>query len=415
MDFNVNKVRERFPALKRTYNGKPVVYFDGPGGTQFLDTAIESICDYMTNGGSNRHGKSPTSPVGQKTENLIAKAREDMKVLLNAHNHEVSFGPNATTLMFHVSRALAKTWSEGDEIILTELDHHANIDTWRSAAVDRNVVVKYVPVCAKSLTFDFKALAKLITPKTKLIAVGAASNCIGTTVDVKTVSKMAKEVGALLAVDAVHAIPHMYVDATELGIDMLFASAYKFFAAHLGMAVIQKDLFKSLDLYKIAPASDDAPDALEIGTQNHEGIGSVSAAVQFIAELGRGDNQKEQLISGYRAIQEHENAIADYIRKEMAAIEGITLYQADESIKKTPTIAFRAEGISPHEFCVRMCEEHSVFIASGNFYALTLAERLGINDSGAFIRLGLAIYSTMEEAERFLEGVRAIVGGTVRT
>ena len=409
MSFNVDKVRERFPALKRTYNGKPVVYFDGPGGTQFLDTAIESICGYMQNGGSNRHGKYPTSPVGQVTESLIAKARSDMKVLLNANNHEVSFGPNATTLMFHVSRALARKWCEGDEIILTELDHHANIDTWRSAALDRNVVVKYVPVCTKSLTFDFEALKNLITPKTKLIAVGAASNCIGTTVDVKTVSKMAKEVGALLAVDAVHAIPHMYVDVSDLGIDMLFASAYKFFAAHLGMAVIQKDLFESLDFYKIAPASDDAPDALEIGTQNHEGISSVSAAVEFIAELGDGDNLKDQIISGYRAIEEHENTIANYIRSEIVKIDGVTLYQADESVKKTPTVAFRVEGISPHDFCVRMCEEHSIFIASGNFYAKTLAERLGIAESGAFIRLGLAVYSTMDEADRFLEGVRAIM------
>ena len=409
MDFPINKVRERFPALKRTYNDKPVVYFDGPGGTQFLDTAIESICNYMTNGGSNRHGKSPTSPVGQVTETLIAKARDDMKVLLNAHNHEVSFGPNATTLMFHVSRALAKKWSEGDEIILTELDHHANIDTWRSAALDRNVVVKYVPVCAKTLTFDFDALKDLITPKTKLIAVGAASNCIGTTVDVKTVSKMAKEVGALLAVDAVHAVPHMYVDVEDWGVDIMFASAYKFFAAHLGMAIIQKDLFKSLEFYKVAPASDDAPDALEIGTQNHEAIASVSAAVEFIAELGSGNSLKEQVISGYKALCEYEDAIANYIRKEMATIDGITIYQADENTKKTPTIAFRAEGITTHEFCMRMSEEHSIFIASGNFYAKTLAEKLGINDSGGFIRLGLAVYSTMDEADRFLNGVRAIM------
>jgi len=409
MDFDVNRIRERFPALKRTHNGKPVVYFDGPGGTQFLDTAIESMCNYMRDGSSNRHGKSPTSPIGQVTEALIAKARDDMKVLLNAHNHDVSFGPNATTLMFHVSRALAKKWSEGDEIILTELDHHANIDTWRSAALDRNVIVKYVPVCAKALTFDFEALKNLITPKTKLIAVGAASNCIGTTVDVKTVSKMAKEVGALLAVDAVHAIPHMYVDVEDLGIDMLFASAYKFFAAHLGMAVIQKDLFGSLDFYKLVPASDDAPDALEIGTQNHEAIASVSAAVQFIAELGQGSSLKEQVISGYKVLEEHEDAIANYIRSEIIKIDGITLYQADENTKKTATIAFRAKGISPHEFCVRMSEDHSIFIASGNFYAKTLAERLGIADSGAFIRLGLAVYSTMEEADRFLEGVRKIM------
>jgi len=409
MDFPINQVRERFPALARTYNDKPVAYFDGPGGTQFLDSAIDAMCSYMRQGGSNRHGNSPTSPIGAETERLIAKAREDMKVLLNAHDYEVAFGQNATSLMFQISRALAKKWTAGDEIILTELDHHANIDTWRTAAVDRNVVVKYVPVCTKTLAFDFDALAGLINPRTKLIAVGAASNCTGTIVDIKAVSKMAKEVGALLAVDAVHAVPHMYVDAEYLGIDMLFASAYKFFAAHVGMAIVQKDLFNSLDIYKIAPASDNAPDCLETGTQNHEAIPSISAAIQFIAELGNGNTLKERIVSGYKAISEHEDEVADHIRAELVKIDGITIYQAGKDVPKTPTIAFRAKGITPRDFCVRMSEEHSVFIACGNFYAQTLAEKLGINDNGAFIRAGLAPYNTMEEANRFLDGVKAIM------
>jgi len=409
MNFPINRVRERFPALKRIHNGKPAVYFDGPGGTQFLDSAIEAVSNYMTSGGSNRHGNFPTTPTGQETEQLISKARDDMKTLLNAWDHEVAFGLNATSLMFHVSRTLSRQWNEGDEIILTELDHHANIDTWRSAAIDRNVVVKYVPICTETLAFDFDALANLIAPKTRLIAIGAASNCIGTTIDVKAVSKMAKKAGALLAVDAVHAIPHMYVDMEDWGIDMLFASAYKFFAAHIGMAVIQKEVFKALDVYKIAPASDSAPDCLEIGTQSHESIPSVSAAVQFIVELGTGNSLKEQIISGYKAIWEYEESIADYIRTELSKINGITLYQANENTLKTPTIAFRAQGTSPHDFCVRMCEEHSVFIASGNFYAKTLAERLNVLDSGGFIRAGLAPYNTKEEADRFLAGVREIM------
>jgi len=409
MDFPINQVRGRFPALGRTYNGKPVAYFDGPGGTQFLDTAIDAMCTYMRQGGSNRHGNSPTSPIGAETERLIAQARDDMKALLNAHDYEIAFGQNATSLMFQISRALAKKWTTGDEIILTELDHHANIDTWRTAAADKNVVVKYVPVCSKSLTFDFGALARLITPRTKLIAVGAASNCIGTIVDTKAVSKMAREVGALLAVDAVHAVPHMYVDAQDLGIDILFASAYKFFAAHVGMAIIQKDLFGSLDIYKIAPASDSIPDSLETGTQNHEAIPSISAAIGFIAELGSGNTLKERIISGYKSIGEYEDEVANHIRAELVKIDGITIYQADESVPKTPTIAFRAKGIEPRDFCVRMSEEHSVFIACGNFYAQTLAEKLEINDSGAFIRAGLAPYNTMEEANRFLDGVKAIM------
>jgi len=404
--YPIEEIRERFPALKRTHKGKQVVYFDGPGGTQFLDTAIEAVCDYMTGGGANLHGNFPTS---HETEALMAQAREDIKVLFNAHDHAVAFGPNATTMMFHTSRALSKQWEEGDEIILTELEHHSNIDSWRTAAEDRGVVVKYIPFDAKTLTLDLSVLPDLVSEKTKLIAVGSASNCIGTITDVAPISEQAKKVGALLAVDAVHAIPHMYVDVEELGIDMLFSSAYKFFAAHVGMAIIRKSVFESLDVYKVAPAPDYIPDCLEIGTQNHEGIPSVSAAINFIAELGEGETLSEQIISGYKALEEHENALADYMREGLSEIEGITLYQADDSVEKTPTIAFRAEGISPRDFCIRMCEEHSVFIAEGHFYALTLAEKLDIADSGCFIRAGLAPYNTREEVDRFLRGTREII------
>jgi len=270
-------------------------------------------------------------------------------------------------------------------------------------------VVKYVPLDVKTLTLDIFALPALVSEKTKLVAVGAASNCVGTITDIKPFSAAAKKVGALLAVDAVHAIPHMYVDVEDLGIDMLFSSAYKFFAAHIGMAVIRKDLMEKLDAYKVAPAPDYTPDKFETGTQNHEGIPSVSAAIEFVAELGVGESFKEQIISGYRALEEYENEIAGYIRTEMRKIKGITIYEADDSVPKTPTIAFRAEGISNKDFCSRMCEEHSIFIATGDFYAMTLALKLGVRDKGSFIRAGLAPYNTLEEADRFLDGIKAIM------
>ncbi|MCL2565908.1 MAG: cysteine desulfurase-like protein [Defluviitaleaceae bacterium] len=406
MNFPIEKVRSRFPALKREYKGKPVVYFDGPGGTQFLDTAIEAVCGYMTCGSANLHGVFPTST---ETEELIDKARDDIKTLFNAPNHEVAFGANATTMMFHVARALAKGWNAGDEIILTELEHHSNIDSWRTAAEDKGVVVKYIPLDIKTLTLDMDALPGLISEKTKLIAVGAASNCIGTITDIKPIAAQAKKVGALVAVDAVHAIPHMYVDMEDLGIDMLFSSAYKFFAAHVGMTVMRKDLLENLDVYKVAPAPEYAPDRLETGTQNHEGIPSISAAIKFVAELGSGTTFKEQIISGYKALEEYENGVADYIRKEMRKIKGITIYEAEDTVPKTPTIAFRAEGISNRDFCKRMCEEHSVFIATGDFYAMTVALKLGVRESGSFIRAGLAPYNTMEEADRFLNGIKDIM------
>ncbi|MCL2007102.1 MAG: cysteine desulfurase-like protein [Treponema sp.] len=404
--FPIAEVRGQFPALKRMHNDKQVVYFDGPGGSQFTEGAIKAVSDYMRGGAANLHGHFPTS---RETEALVNKARDDISTLFNAGNSAIAFGPNATTMMFHTSRALARQWKEGDEILLSELEHHSNIDSWRTAAEDRGVKVKYIPLDTKTLTLNLDTLPGLLTPKTKLCAIGMASNCIGTISDVKTISEQAKKVGALIAVDAVHAIPHLYVDMQEIGIDMLFSSAYKFFASHVGMAIIRKDLFDSLNVYKVEPAPDYIPDRLEIGTQNHEGIPAVSAAVQFIASLGSGSSLKEKIISGYRALEEHENEIADHIRSEMSKIKGITLFQAGKNIPKTPTIAFLAEGISPKDFCVRMCEEHSVFIAEGNFYAKTLAVKLGLGENGAFIRAGMAPYNTMEEAERFLIGVRDIM------
>lgn len=402
--FPIEEVRKQFPALARTHKGKPVAYFDGPGGSQFLESAIKTISDYMRQGAANLHGNFPTS---HETEALIRQAKEDIAALFNADPGEIAFGPNATTMMFHVSRALAQQWQAGDEIVLTELEHHSNIDSWRRAAEDRGVVVKYVPLNTDTLELELAQLDDLITEKTRLVAVGHASNCVGTITDIKAVSAKAKKVGALVAVDAVHSIPHMYVDMQELGIDMLFSSAYKFFAAHVGMAVIRKDLFESLDIYKVVPAPNNVPDRLEMGTQNHEGIPAVSAAINFIASLGDGVGLKEQLKNGYQAIEVYENYLAEKIRAGLAEIDGLTIYQSAQA--KTPTIAFRAEGITPRDFCIRMCEEYSVFIAEGDFYARTLVERLGIDQTGGFIRAGIAPYNTVEEAERFLTGVREIM------
>lgn len=405
-NFPIDQVRAQFPSLKRTHNNKVVVYFDGPGGAQTVQSAIDAVTGYMMRGSANLHGNFPTS---HETEIIIAKAKTDIAVLFNAKAKEVAFGPNATSLMFAVSRALARTWNEGDEIVLTELEHHSNIDSWRRAAEDRGVVVKYIPFNPQTLTLDLDVLPSLLTPRTKLVAVGSASNCIGTITDVKRVAQQAKKVGALVAVDAVHAIPHIHVDMQDLGIDMLFSSAYKFFAAHVGMAIIREELFESLDIYKVVPAPSNIPDRLEMGTQNHEGIPSISSAIEFIASLGTGGTLDEKIKSGYKAIEVHENLLADKIRDELAKISCITLYQADSSVPKTPTIAFRVDGISPRDFCIRMCEEHSVFIAEGDFYAMMLAERLDIRESGSFIRAGLAPYNTMEEVARFIDGVKAIV------
>ena len=404
--YPIDRVRRQFPSLQRSYKGKPVVYFDSPGGTQFVAGAIKAINDYMTQGAANLRRMYPTS---RETGALLDKARDDIKMLFNADDASVAFGQNATSLMFHTSRALARQWEEGDEILLSELEHHSNIDAWKTAAEDKKVTVKYIPLDTKTLTLNLDMLPDLITEKTKFCAVGMASNSIGTITDIKAISLQVKKAGAIFAVDAVHAVPHLYVDMQDLGIDMMFSSAYKFFSTHVGMAIIKNELFENLDVYKVAPAPDCIPDRLEMGTQNHEGIPAISASVQFIASLGIGTTMREQIISGYKAIEDYENVLAEKMRHEMMSISGITLYQAADNVPKTPTFGFRAEGIENLDFCTRMCEEHSVFIESGDFYNMTLANKLGIRESGSLIRAGLAPYNTLEEVERFLNGVRAIM------
>ncbi len=406
MNYPIDAVRKRFPALQRTYKGKPVVYLDGPGGSQTVAEAINAGRDYMMKGGANLHGAFPTSI---ETMEKIAEAKEHVAALFNGKADEVAFGPNATTMMFHAARAIAKTWKEGDEILLTELEHHANIDPWRIEAEEKKMTVKYIPLDTKTLTLDLSSLDHLLTKKTKFVAIGLASNCIGTINDVKTVSEAAKKVGAVMAVDAVHGIPHFYVDREELGIDMLFSSVYKMFGPHVGLAMIKKELFDQLEPYKIMPAPDYTPDKLEIGTQNHEGIMGVTEAIRFIGDLGQGNTLKDKIISGYDAIEHYEESLAKFVRKELGNIEGLTLYQAEDSVKKTPTVAFRVEGIAPNEFTARMCEEASVFIADGHFYAYQLAEKLGIVKSGSFIRAGISVYNTMDEMKRFVAGVQYII------
>jgi len=404
--FPIEEVRSQFPALGLTHNSKPVAFFDGPGGSQALKASIQTIYDYMSKGMANLYGDFPTV---KHTKHLIQKATADLSTLLNAHNSKIAYGANATTMLFHASRALSRTWQAGDEIILSEIDHHANIDSWKSAAEDKNVTIKYIPFDTNTFALDLDALDELVTPKTKLIAVAAASNAIGTITDLAKVSRAAKKVGALLAVDAVHAVPHFAVDMEALGIDMLFLSAYKFFAAYVGMAAIRKELFDTLMPYKLAPAPNTSPEKLELGTQNHAAIPTISASVDFVSSLGSGSTTYDKILSGYKILEDYENYLANTIRVELGQIPGITLYQANDNIHKTPTIAFRAGSIAPADFCKRMCDEHSIFMSSGNFYASTIAEKLKIDDKGAFIRVGMAPYNTIEEVERFINGVKAIM------
>jgi cysteine desulfurase family protein (TIGR01976 family) len=403
--FDVQAVREQFPALGRTYRGRGVVYFDGPGGSQVARQAIEAISGYMERGGANLHGVFPTST---ETEEILADTRGATADFLGAAPEEIAFGANMTTLTFALSRALAEHWDEGSEIVVTELDHRANVDPWLIAATEKGAKVRWIRVDPETLTLHREDLARNINEKTRFVAIGLASNAVGTVNDVAAVAERAHSAGAIVAVDAVHAAPHIPVDRDAIGADIITCSAYKFFGPHVGVTAVRRDLFERLDVYRLDPAPDHIPDKLETGTQNHEGIAGVKGALDFIASLGEGISQREKLTSAMEAIEEHEADLAAKFREGLGDLPRVELYAAPESVRKTPTIAFRVQGHTTEEVCARMLE-HGFFIAAGDFYASTLAEKLGISHSGGFVRAGLAPYSTEEEVERFVETLEGFI------
>jgi cysteine desulfurase family protein (TIGR01976 family) len=380
-----------------------VVYFDGPGGAQVARQAIEAITGYMERGGANLHGVFPTST---ETEEILADTRMAAADFLGAAPDEVAFGANMTTLTFEISRALARGWDRDSEIVVTELDHRANVDPWLVAAAEQGARVRWVRVDPETLTLHENDLEQNITERTKLVAIGLASNAVGTVNDVAAVAEMAH--GAVVAVDAVHAAPHIPIDRDAIGADVITCSAYKFFGPHVGVTAIRRDLFEKMGVYRLDPAPDYIPDKLETGTQNHEGIAGVKGALDFISSLGEGTSQREKLTTAMKAVEEREAALAENFRITLRDIPGVKLYAAPDGVRKTPTIAFTVQGKAPEEVCLQMLE-HGFFIAAGDFYASTLAEKLGIGDSGGFIRAGLAPYNTEEEVERFVRALDAIV------
>ena len=400
--YPIDVVRQLFPATRRTHNGMPVGYFDGPGGSQVVGTCADAIAEYMRRGSGNLHGQFATSI---ETEAAILAARVALGDLLNADPEAIAIGPNSTTLLFHLSRALGRNWKPGDEIVVTELDHRGNVDTWLAQAEDKGVTVRWIKVDLDTFTLDLSDLDTVINSRTKLVAVGLASNAVGTINDVAKVIARAKAVGALSVVDAVQAVPHFAVDFRAMGADVLACSAYKFFGPHLGVLAIRPDLFEGLKVYKLVPAPDCKPDKLETGTLNHECISGIPAAVDFIASLGQGATRRERILAGYERIEAHENGLADKIRAALAGLPGLRLYQAGPEVPKTPTVAFTIKGIAPVDACKRIIDEAAVFVADGNFYAWTLAERLGINPTGGWVRAGLSPYNTEDEADRFIAAV----------
>lgn len=411
-EFPIDEVRAQFPALARTYRGKQVVYFDGPAGSQMVQSCIDAVAGYMMNGSANTGGRFPTSI---QTEAMIQDAREAVADLFSARPSEVAFGANMTTLTMAISRALAREWDSEGELVVSEMDHRGNVDPWLAVAEDRGMTVRWLQVNPETLTLDLSDLESVVNSKTKLVAVGRASNAIGTINDVPKIAAIAKEVGALVAVDVVHAAPHVAIDRDALGADILGCSAYKFFGPHIGMAVIRADLFERLKTYKVEPAHDDIPGKLETGTQNHECIAGIRPAIEFIASLGYGKSLRERIVSGYDRIEAYEAALAGELRDALLSMPAITLYQAGSSVRKTPTFVFGIKGYTAEELAVWMADEHSIFVGcemdGEEYYASTLAHVLGVAKHGGWVRLGLAPYNTDEEVEKFLSALKEFLAG----
>ncbi len=371
-----------------------------------MDSAIGAMAAYLSDGSANLHGAFATSV---ETESMIEMAREAVADLIGGSYHEIVFGANMTTLCFAISRAMSRHWQAGDEVVVTQMDHRANVDPWISAAAERGACVRWITVNAETLTLNLEELPQVLNERTRLVAVGLASNAVGTVNDVKSVARAAHSIGAKVVVDAVHAVPHFFVDRRELGADILLCSAYKFFGPHVGVMAIDEGTLGNLSPYKVMPAPEYAPDKYETGTQNHEGIAGVQAAIEFLAWLGSGQTRRARIESAFSKIEEYEDKLACMARGHLSRMSGVRLYAAPPGVPKTPTIAFQVENLHPEEVC-RFMAQRGIFVASGDFYASTLSQVTGVATSGGWVRIGFAPYTTEEEIVRFLDALESIRG-----
>lgn len=399
----VTEIRKHFPALERVHNGYPVAYFDGPGGTQVPRYVVEQMSDYLYHHNANTHWAYPTSA---ETDAALAHAREVFAQFLNASPTEIAFGANMTTLTLHLSRALSLNYKPGDEIVVTDLDHHANIDTWRRLKIERGVTIHAVRMDIATGQLNREDLERCIGPKTKLLAIGAASNALGTINDLKSAIAMAHDAGALVFVDAVHYAPHALIDVKELDCDFVGMSAYKFYGPHIGVLYAKCELYEQIDFPRLVPAPDYAPENAETGTQNQEGMVGAAAAVEYLASLGSGANLRERLRNVFRETHARNIALFTRLWTALNSMPRVKVYGPPPDSARTPTLAFTIDGCTSTEAARRLAEK-GLFLSHGDFYAYTIVERLGLAPEG-LIRAGCAIYTTEDEIDRLVDGVDEI-------
>lgn len=410
---DVQWVRAQFPSLQQTVNGHPAAFLDAPAGTQVPRKVIDAVRDYFENSNANTCGAFATS---RRTDAMIAGARAAMADFFNCDPAEVFFGPNMTTITFALARGIGRDLQSGDEIVVTTLDHDANVAPWR-ALEERGVLVRQAGIREEDCTLDLEDLRRKITSRTKLVAVGYASNAVGAINPVNEIIRLAHQAGALAFIDAVHYAPHGSIDVRALDCDFLACSPYKFFGPHMGCIYGKRDLLMRFRPYKVRPAPEALPDRWETGTQIHEGLAGVTAAIDYIAELGRrcdpsAATRRAALIAAHHVMREYEMTLATRMIRGLLEIPGLRFYGISDPAhfdQRVPTVGVRLANRTPLE-CAKFLGERGIFTWDGNYYALNLTERLGVEKDGGLLRIGLVHYNTAGEVDRLLEALRELAG-----
>lgn len=403
-------VRPHFPALARTLNGQTVAYFDGPGGTQIPQRVADAVTEYLLGHNANDGWAYPTS---LETDEIVTRSRATVAAFLGATTDEVIFGANMTTLTFHLARALGRSLAPGDEVIVTDLDHHANVDPWVALARDYGAVIRRVPLRDGKPELDLDAYRAMLSTKTKIVAVGLSSNAFGTINPVAAMVADAHRVGAVAFVDAVHAAAHSVLDVRALDADLLAFSAYKVYGPHVGIAFVRDALLERLEVPKLAPQASYGAKRAESGTMNFEGIAGAAAALDFIADLD-GDataNVRERLTRAMRGLAREEQTTFSALLAGLRAIDGVTVYEPPAGVPRHPTVAFTVEGIDAETVSRMLGANHAVFVSHGNFYASTAVAQVAphVADDGGVVRAGIAMYTTHDDVARLVAGVAALI------
>jgi cysteine desulfurase family protein (TIGR01976 family) len=410
-----DRIRRHFPALARQVDGRPVAYFDGPGGTQVPTVVADAVRAYLLDHNANSGWNYPTS---HETDAVLAAGRAAFADFFGGQPDEIAFGQNMTTLTLRVSRALGRALRPGDPVVVTELDHHANVDPWKALAAERGVDVRVARMDPSTGTLDMDDLSEKLQDA-RVLAIGAASNALGTIPDVAAAADRARAEGAIVFVDAVHFAPHEPLNVDALGADFVVVSPYKFYGPHLGVLWGKRERIEALDLPRVASAPDNAPDRLETGTLSFEAIAGATAAIRFIAGIGRaarapgndhGTAQRGDLEDAYRALHHHGERLFRRLWDGLTSIPGVRAFGPPPGSRRTPTLAFAIDEVDPADAVARLARL-GLFLSHGDFYATTVIRRLGVAGAG-LIRAGCLAYTTEGEVDRLVEGVASVVDNT---